>query len=55
MSDDLDPVTPDELPDTEYDKSDEIDDLFDRKYDEVFLPDGSRLRPTSILDDPSDD
>lgn len=52
MSDDqVTEIEIDEI-ETDYDKSEEIDDLFEAEYDLVFLPDGSILESVSVLDDP---
>lgn len=42
-----------EIPDTDYDLAEEGGPRFegDFEYDDVFLPDGSLLPPTSVLDD----
>lgn len=40
----------DSLPETDYDRSETEDERFDLPYDEVFLEDGSLIRPMSILD-----
>jgi hypothetical protein len=51
MDDDLDPLVIPELANTDYDKSQDGNDLYALEYDEVFLPDGSRLLGSSVLDD----
>jgi hypothetical protein len=38
--------------DSDLDLTDEAPERFKYPYDEVFLPDGSRLEPTSVLEDP---
>ena len=53
MDDELDPLVTPELPDTDYDETEDSDDLFELEYDIVYLPDGSIVESTSVLDDPS--
>jgi len=52
MSDDLDPLVTPEIPDTDYDRAQDGGDLFELEYDIVYLPDGSIIESTSVLDDP---
>ena len=52
MDDELDPLVTPELPDTDYDETEDSDDLFELEYDIVYLPDGSIIESTSVLDDP---
>jgi hypothetical protein len=53
MDDELDPLVTLEIPDTDYDETEDSDDLFELEYDIVYLPDGSIVESTSVLDDPS--
>lgn len=36
---------------TDEDRLEDVTDRFDRPYDDVFLPDGSLIRPMSVLED----
>ena len=48
------PVPDLDLPETDEDALRDDADRFDRPYDDVFNPDGSLIRPMSVLNDPSD-
>lgn len=43
-----------DLPETEEDRLRDEADRFGRPYDDVFNPDGSLIKPLSVLDDPTD-
>lgn len=42
----------DDQPATDEERLDGAKERFSRRYDDVFLPDGSLLTPMSVLDDP---